>query len=227
MVRVGIHDGHRSRMRTRFLKDGLDSFAPHEALELLLHYAIPQRDTNATAHALMDRYGSLSAVLNAPVEDLKNVEGIGEYSAVLLKLVPKLCDMARMEDLLRQEVVLNNSDAAGRFLVSCLAGERTEVVYLLCLDASCKLVHCRRLEEGSANRAHLNVRKVVENALLHSANRVILGHNHPGGSSAPSPADIDVTAQVKTALTAIDVVLDDHIIVAGESYASMRQLSCL
>ena len=90
---MGIHDGHREKMRRRFLTSGLESFADHEALELLLYYAIPRRDTNPIAHALMERYGSLSAVMAAPVEDLQKVEGVGENAAVLLKLVPRLCQM--------------------------------------------------------------------------------------------------------------------------------------
>ena len=87
---MGIHDGHRDKMRQRFLRGGLDAFADHEALELLLYYAIPRRDTNPLAHALMEQYGSLAAVLTAPVEDLQKVEGIGESAAILLSLVPRL-----------------------------------------------------------------------------------------------------------------------------------------
>ena len=82
---MGIHDGHREKMRQRFLKNGLEGYADHEALELLLYYALPRRDTNPIAHVLMERYGSLAAVLNAPAEDLKMVEGIGESAAVLLR----------------------------------------------------------------------------------------------------------------------------------------------
>ena len=86
---MGIHDGHREKMRRRFLETGLEGFADHEALELLLYYAIPRRDTNPIAHALMERYDSLSGVLNAPVEDLEKVEGIGESAAILLSLVSR------------------------------------------------------------------------------------------------------------------------------------------
>ena len=91
---MGIHDGHREKVRARFLAAGLDAFADHEALELLLYYAIPRRDTNPIAHALMERYGSLSAVLEAPVEDLRKVEGVGESAAVLLPPVPPLSPQA-------------------------------------------------------------------------------------------------------------------------------------
>ena len=123
---MGIHDGHREKMRQRFLKGGLESFADHEALELLLYYAIPRKDTNPIAHALMDRYGSLSAVLTAPVEDLRKVEGIGENAAVLLKLAPQLCRKARMADA-EQETVLNSSERAGAYLLERFADARNEV----------------------------------------------------------------------------------------------------
>ena len=93
---MGIRDGHREKMRRRFLETGLEGFADHEALELLLYYAIPRRDTNPIAHALMERYDSLSGVLNAPVEDLEKVEGIGESAAILLSLVSRLSRKARM-----------------------------------------------------------------------------------------------------------------------------------
>ena len=93
-----IHQGHREKMRQRFLKSGLEGFADHEALELLLYYAIPRQDTNPIAHRLMDRYGSLTAVLSAPAEDLKKVEGIGESAAVLLKVAGQIGRKARLAD---------------------------------------------------------------------------------------------------------------------------------
>ena len=111
---MGIHDGHREKMRARFLAAGLDAFADHEALELLLYYAIPRRDTNPIAHTLMERYGSLSAVLEAPAEDLRKVEGIGESAAILLRLVPQLSRKARLADA--REMVLNSVDRAGSYL---------------------------------------------------------------------------------------------------------------
>ena len=136
---MGIHDGHREKMRQRFLKGGLDSFADHEALELLLYYAIPRRDTNPIAHALMERYGSLSAVLTAPVEDLQKVEGIGESAAILLKLAPQLYRKAKLSDA-EQETVLSSVERVGAYLLERFAGEKNEVVYQLCLDRKGRLL---------------------------------------------------------------------------------------
>ena len=130
---MGIHDGHREKKRQQFLQHGLDSFAEHEVLELLLFYAIPRKDTNPIAHALMERYDSLSGVLNAPVEDLEKVEGIGESAAILLSLVSRLSRKARIADA-SQETILNSSERAGAYLLERFAGERRELVFLRSLD---------------------------------------------------------------------------------------------
>lgn len=207
-------------MRQRFLKGGLETFADHEALELLLYYAIPRRDTNPTAHLLMERYGSLPAVLAAPVEDLQKVEGVGESAAVLLRLVPQLCRKARLVEA-GQEAVLNSSEKAGAFLLEQFAGEKHEVVYQLLLDRKGKLLSCKRLTEGGVSGAELNIRALMENALLTSASAVILSHNHPSGVALPSQDDYRTTDRVREALATIGVELADHIIVADGDFVSL------
>ena len=218
---MGVHDGHREKMRKRFLSGGLDTFADHEALEILLYYAIPRRNTNETAHLLMERYGSLSAVLSAPVEDLQKVPGIGEHAAILLRLIPLLNRKARMADLLSKDTILNSSEKAGAFLLECFAGERNEAIYQLCLDRKAKLLACKRMGEGGSTGAMLDMRKLTENALLSSASAVILAHNHPSGVALPSPDDILTTQRAKEILGAVQVTLVDHIIVADEDFVSM------
>ena len=200
---MGIHDGHREKVRARFLTAGLDAFADHEALELLLYYAIPRRDTNPIAHALMERYGSLSAVLEAPVEDLRKVEGIGESAAVLLRLVPQLSRKSRLADA--RETVLNSAERAGAYLLELFAGLSREVLYQLCLD-----------QKG-------NIRLLVENAILTSASAVILSHNHPSGIALPSEDDVNTTEQARKALGTVGVRLADHIIVADGDFVSMAE----
>ena len=220
---MGIHDGHREKMRRRFLSGGLEQFADHEALELLLYYAIPRRDTNPIAHALIDRYGSLSAVLAAPVEDLQKVEGIGESAAILLKLVPRLCAKARLADADRQELILNTASRARAYLLERFYGEQNEVIYQLCLDRKGKLLACKKLGEGSIASAALDVRKLVENAILHSASSVVLAHNHPSGIASPSHEDYAATDRARNALETIGVALADHIIVADGDFVSLAE----
>ena len=217
---MGIHDGHREKMRQRFLKSGLDAFADHEALELLLYYAIPRRDTNPIAHALMERYGSLSAVLAAPVEDLKKVEGVGESAAILLKLAPQLYRKAKMSDA-EQETILSSVERVGAYLLERFAGEKNEVVYQLCLDRKGKLLVCKKLGEGGVTSADLDIRRLVENALLTGASAVVLAHNHPSGVALPSRDDYTATDRAKTALAVVGVALTDHIIVADGDFVSM------
>ncbi|MBQ9329367.1 MAG: DNA repair protein RadC [Oscillibacter sp.] len=217
---MGIHDGHREKMRRRFLTGGLDSFADHEALELLLYYAIPRRDTNPIAHALMEHYGSLAAVLSAPAEDLARVEGVGASAAVLLRLVPQLCRKARISEAER-ETVLSTTERAGAYLLERFADERHEVVYQLCLDRKGKLLTCKRLGEGGIASAELDIRKAVENAILSSASTVILAHNHPSGVALPSQEDYAATDRIRAALATVNICLRDHIIVADGDFVSM------
>lgn len=219
---MGVHDGHREKMRQRYLKHGLDNFAEHEALELLLYYAIPRRDTNPIAHALMERYGSLSAVLSAPAEDLMQVEGIGESGAILLRLAPQLCAKARLADAER-ETVLSSVDRLGAYLLSRFSDEANEIVYQLCLDRKGKLLACKRLNEGGVSGADLDVRRVVENAILSRASAVVLAHNHPSGVALPSGEDVAATVRAGEALATIGVELADHIIVADGDFVSLRE----
>ena len=207
-------------MRRRFLTVGLESFADHEVLELLLYYAIPRRDTNPIAHALMERYGSLSAVLSAPAEDLQRVEGVGESAAILIRLVPQLYRKARLSDA-AQTVVLSSTEPAGAYLLELFAEESREILYQLCLDQKGKLLACKRLDAGGVSSAELDIRLLVENAILTSASAVILSHNHPSGVALPSQMDYVTTDRARAALATIGVTLADHIIVADGDYVSM------
>ena len=219
---MGVHDGHRDRMRKRFLKNELNGFADHEVLELLLYYAILRGDVNPLAHALMDRFGSLSGVLAAPAELLAQVEGVGERTAMLLRLVPQIAQMARLADMER-EVALNTREKIGDYLLELFSRERNEAVYQVCLDGKGKLLACRRLGEGSASAVNLDVRKIVQNAIVFCACSVILAHNHPSGVALPSQEDHTATLRVKEALASIDVKLEDHIIVADHDFLSFAQ----
>lgn len=219
---MGVHDGHRERVRKRFLENELNGFADHEALELLLYYAIPQGDVNPLAHELMDRFGSLSGVLSAPIELLTQTKGVGERTAVLLRLAPLIAQKARLADLER-ELALNTREHVGAYLLELFSLERNETVYQLCLDAKGKLLSCKRLGEGCVSAVTVDIRKVVQNAILSSASSVILAHNHPSGIALPSEDDKIVTDQVKAALASISVRLDDHIIVADQDFVSLAE----
>lgn len=222
MANTSVHKGHRDRLKARFLETGLDSFTDVQALELLLFYAIPQKDTNPLAHALLDHFGSLSQVLDAEAEELKKIPGISDHSAVLLRLITELGRYYQVDSTQRTEV-LTSIDACGAYLVPRFFGRKLETVFLLCLDAKCKVVCCREIGEGSVNAASISVRKVVESALAANATSVVLAHNHPSGIALPSAEDVQTTRRIYAALSAVDVRLVDHIIVAEGDFISMIQ----
>ena len=219
---MGVHDGHRDRMRKRFLKEGLSGFAEHEALELLLYYAIPQGDVNPLAHALMEEFGSLMGVFSAPVERLIQIKGVKERTAVLLHLTPLIVQKARLEQA-EQELVLDGRDKIGEYLLELFSQERNEAVYEICLDRKGRLLDCKRLGEGSASAVNLDVRRLVENALLSGASSVVLAHNHPSGIALPSHDDHATTQRAREALASVKICLEDHIIVADGDYVSFSQ----
>ena len=222
MPNTTIHKGHRERLKQRFLEDGLDNFTDIQVLELLLFYAIPQRDTNPIAHALLNHFGSLSGVLDADVAELKKVPGISDHSATLLALVTELCRYYQVDSAQRVDI-LTTLDACGAYLVPRFFGRTRETVFLLCLDAKCKVLCCKEVGEGSVNSASISVRKIVETALAANATTVILAHNHPSGVAVPSGEDAQTTRRIAAALSAVEVHLADHIIVADGDYVSMVQ----
>ena len=217
---MNIHTDHRRRVKNRFRNEGLDHFEELHALELLLFYAIPQGDVNPLAHRLLSHFGNLRHVLEAPAEQLMGVKGVGEHTAILLSLVRGLSQKYMTSG--DSAAPLNTMADCGSYLVNRFLGRRDEVVMLLCLDAKRMPLACRIVSEGSVNTAEVSVRKVVEAALAVNATSVILAHNHPSGIAVPSMPDIVTTRRMGTALAAVDIILEDHIVVAGRDYVSLR-----
>lgn len=210
-----MHEQHRERLKTRFLSEGLEGFDPHQALELLLFYALPRHDTNPIAHRLIEHFGSFSAVLDADPAELQRMEGLGMSSAVLLAMMKPLWRLYR-RDSSQHRVPLDNYRAAGAFCVDLFAGRTKEALYLLCLDPACRLIRDVLLHEGTVNEVAVHPRTVVETALRNNASQVILVHNHPLGQLEPSQNDLVFTRKISMALSVIGIRVADHIIVSGE-----------
>lgn len=217
-----IHKGHRQRVKNRYLAEGLDHFQDHEVLELLLFYCIPMKDTNALAHTLIKEFGSLSGVFDADPKDLCSKGGLTENSAILLSLIPSLSRRYN-HGKFKNKPQLNSSSKAGEYAVSLFTGRLYEVFYVICLDSQNRVNHASLLHEGTINEAPVYPRLIVETALRHQANSIMVAHNHPGGSMQPSKADIEVTKRIKVAAEAISIKLLDHIVVAGEGYYSFAE----
>lgn len=217
---MGVHDGHRARLRETFLEHGLQSMNDINALELLLFYALPRRDTNETAHLLLERFGSLHGVFSAPFEDLREVDGIGDYAAALIALVPEIMKKSSLSRS-REIRQIRSSAEAGEFLLPYFMNEQDEVVYMLCLDTKRAVICCAEMGRGVVNTVDANIRRMVEKALKVKASSVILAHNHPDGIAIPSREDDIFTKALYNALETVGIRLEDHIIVADEDYISL------
>ena len=216
------HTGHRQRLKEQYLNNGLDGFTDYQVLELLLYFAIPRIDTNILAHHLMDHFQTLDRVLDAPASELMQVEGIGPNAAMLLTLIT---DANRYYQVRRSENVkiLSSVTECGQYLLSFFHGRLDETVFLLCLDAKCKVIACQKVGEGSVNSASVPIRRIVEMALANKATSVVLAHNHPSGIAVPSPEDVISTRRTASALAAVDITLVDHIIVADDDFVTLGQ----
>lgn len=219
-----VHAGHRERIRERFLREGLDSFSQHEVLELLLTYAIPQKDVNPLAHALIDQFGSLSGVLDADESDLMQVSGIGKKAASLLCLMPHLLGYY-MKNAMGERPMITNLLQARQYAASLFFGVHEERFYMVCLDKQGHVIYTQLLQKGTVDEVPIYPRTVVEIAIRHHACCVLLTHNHPGGISQPSQADYDATNAVIDALRPVGIGVVDHLILGGESVYSMTQHS--
>lgn len=215
-----IHDGHRKRMRDRFRKEGLDGFADHEALELLLFYARARGDVNPLAHRLLEVFGSFNGVLEAHPEQLMAVDGVGEETATMLSLIVPLFRRYQ-EGLCEAGSYLVNRATAEKYCKALMAGLRRERLYVISLAPNRKVIGRRVVGEGSLLEVPAYPRVVVEAALNHNAFGVILCHNHPGGEAVPSRDDVDVTNLIEAVLGHMGIRLVDHIIVAGDEAYSM------
>lgn len=218
------HEGHRQRMKERFLANGLNGFSDHEILELLLFYAIPYRDTNPLAHQLVERFGSWLQVVDADHRDLLAVSGITPHVACLLNLVGQ--SVSRYQRDLTQSAVTHFFDLGSlvAYTLPWFVGEREESVVLISMDNKHKLLNATRIFEGSVNSAQFNVRLAVQQALRDNATRVAIAHNHPNGFCFPSEADIGTTAYLAEVLAPLDIRLIDHLVVAEGDCLCMSAL---
>lgn len=228
MAVTGEHAMHRSRLRNRYLNEGIDNFEEHEVLELLLFYAIPRKDVNPLAHRLIDHFGSLAAVMDAPMNELCKIPGIGENAAMLLKLIPHLSRRYELSASQSRDIVSSIEEAA-ELMRPNFIGKTDEELWALCMDGKGKVLACRMIGQGTVNSSSINGRKLMELAINTESSCVILAHNHPSGVAVPSRDDVDATRYLRLALSAAGVILVDHLIFAkGDAdYVSLKDSGLL
>ena len=219
-----LHENHRARVRETFKRAGADGMPDHNLLELLLFYSIPRKDTNEIAHRLIAAFGSLSRVFDASYEELMEIDGIGESSALLISMIPSIC-RRYIESSNSPKVNLSEPEEAMNYIIRKYYGSnKVESFYMLCLDAVGNLINCCKLGEGTPGSVIIDKRKVLETALRNKADKVIFAHNHPNGIAAPSKDDINMTSELSSVLFSVGIRLADHIIVAGNEAVSLASV---
>ena len=217
------HGGHRERLRKRFAQEGLDHFELHNLVELLLFTVIPRRDTNGIAHRLVDRFHSLPGILDAPIDELCKVDGIGEQTAVFLHMIPQLARRYLSESVHPSDAPILSAENAAEFVNLRMLGYDHEVVFVMLLTNTGYVRFSDVIVHGSLSSAQFSTRDLLSICTKYRCHLVVLAHNHPDGSAVPSADDIMATAKVIQALEFSGVQLMDHIITANDGYVSFLQ----
>ncbi len=214
------HNGHRARLKKRFLRDMGESMEPHELLELLLFFAIPRRNTNNMAHALLARFGTLDGVIRAPVEDLMELDGIGESAAIYLKC---LWAASRQMELDARKDSPTYSDRASveAYIKPLFARLTKERLYMLSFDGANRLLGCDLIAEGSTNAVAVNTPVMMRYLVRYSPSSVVLAHNHPNRSLLPSMEDVATTSYYQDLFQKMNVTLTQHFIVVEDQITSI------
>lgn len=216
---MSIHKGHRQRVREKFLKSEFNSMHPHEILEFLLFFALRQGDTNPIAHELINEYGTLTGVFDAPYDDLLKIKGLGENSAILLKMIAPLAREYMSSSV--ENFSITSTKLAVEFLKPQFIGRVDETVVLTVLDNKSSVIKSDIIHVGSVNSVNVNVRKIVEYCFKYNASAIILAHNHPNGIAIPSNADIITTKKLKDAVELLGIKFLDHIVIGANDFVSM------
>ena len=215
-------EGHRQRLRERFEKSGFQGFHDYEVLELLLTFSIPRQDVKPLAKALLARFGSLPAVLDAEPSDLEKVPGLGRRSSGFLRIVRSLISRY-FEETLKETDVLQSPEAVVDYCRAALQGERNEVFEVLYLSSKNRVIGVERLFEGTLDRTAVYPRRIIEGALKANAAALIFVHNHPSGDPTPSPEDCRLTKEIASAAGPLGISVHDHIIIGRGRHLSLRK----
>ena len=222
MKNENIHSGHRSRMRDRVNKEGLDNFQEHEVLEYALSFVIPYKDTNPIAHALIKKFGSLVGVLEADPNEVKTVTGMGEVSSQFLISILQIYNYYEKKKMNKVSTI-NRPEDTYEFIHRYYKGKLNEELYLISLTPNNHIIRCEKVVEGTGAQAKVTIRKITDMMSRNRVNNVIITHNHPNGSAVPSYEDDQITQALVASLAINDSFLLDHLIVGDDGFYSYRR----
>lgn len=213
--------GHRERIREKFASAGLDSFLDHETLELLLTYAVARKDTKPIAWALLKKFGSLAAVLDADPAQLTNVPGVGQNTARFLKLIRAVFKKYSFDEV-KERVTIRTPQQVLDYCKASLAGRKEECLEVIYLSVRNTVMSTQVVASGLIDRVAVSPRKIVECALAAKASAIILVHHHPSGDATPSQEDINLTQSVIRAAELFGISVHDHIIIGKGAHYSLK-----
>lgn len=216
-------EGHRKRLRERFAKNGISALHLHEIVEVMLSFVIPRQDTKPVARELVRRYKSLSALLNAPAEELIKVEGIGNRSAGFFTFIREVAALCLKEKYERKSVIAHRRDAE-EYLRFHFGLRRDEYFAVLFLGNRNHVIETEVIAEGTVNQCSVYPRIIMEKALLYHAASIIVAHNHPGGGLLPSEPDWTLTAELFAVGEMLGISLLDHLVISQEQVVSLKDL---
>lgn len=220
--KINLNAGHRERMRQRYLTNGLNGFQPHEVLELLLFYAKPRCDTNKIAHELIHRFHTIAGVMNADIQDLCEVDGIGMQTAIFLHLFPDVFKAYQMSKN-SNKINFERKKDLKAYIASLYVGSVKEQAYVICFDTNGQIICIEPTGRGTSTTSSLEIRSIVEISLRNRSDSIVLVHNHPDGNPNPSNTDVFATNSLIKALNMLKIELLDHFIV-GNRVTSMREI---
>ncbi len=214
--------GHRKRLRDRFLQSGLHGFLDYEIVELLLTLGTPRKDCKQIAKQAIEEFGGLRGVLDASLEELQKIKGIGPSNAFGIKLFQAVSERFAKEHI-PEKITLNSLKAVADFLQKSIGRENKEHFVVLSLDAHNRLIKISNISVGSLNASIVHPREVFKEAIQSSAAQIIIAHNHPSGNLEASPEDVALTRRLEEAAKIFGIELLDHIIVAEDNYFSLKE----
>lgn len=215
-----LHAGHRKRLKDRYRVGGLASLEEHEQLELLLFYAIPRCDTNATAHRLLNVFGSIPAILDAPLEEIERIPGVGKGSGTFFRFLKDIYGVYQTKDQSPHPIIKKPVDAA-QVLMRLYADWHKEAVAVLLLNQHNRLIHAGILNHNPSDWINLDLRGIIQMSFNYEADKIVLGHNHPSGDVRPSQTDIQNSVAMERNLARVGITLMDHIILHNREFYSM------
>ena len=216
------YKGHRARLKKRYLASGIDALHDYEVLELLLFYAIPRKDTKASAKDLLKKFGSLKKLMDADPKETEALSGIGSQASLLIRLIKDLGTLYLQEKAM-ETTQISSTKALLDYCMASMGGLKDERFNVIYLNAQNRIIKTEVIQEGIVNQAVVYPRKILEIALKHKASAIILVHNHPSGNLKPSEADIRLTKALQDTARVLDILIHDHIIVGENRYFSFRE----